>query len=65
MLKLDILLFEQTPQLGLVRTWDGVCLHNVGCTRYFVELAPFHVFFVQTKPTWTYFEKNVYLELIS
>ena len=30
MLKLDILLFEQTPQLGLVRTWDGVCCTMLG-----------------------------------
>ena len=29
MLKLDFSLFEQTPHLGLVRTWDGVCLLDV------------------------------------
>ena len=28
----------RTPHLGLVRTWDGVCLNSVGCTRYFVGL---------------------------
>ena len=33
MLKLDFSLFEQSPHLGLVRTWDGVCLNSVGCTR--------------------------------
>ena len=57
MLKLDFSLFEQTPHLGLVRTWDGVCLNSVGCTRYFmglvltVELAHFICcLFEQTPP---------------
>ena len=40
MLKLDFSLFEQTPPLGLVRTWDGVYLNSVGFrpTGYFVGL---------------------------
>ena len=63
MLKLDFSLFEQTPH-RTVRTWDGVCLNSVGCTRYFVglvltvELAPLYLLFVRTNPTWTYVEKN-------
>ena len=46
MLKLDFSLFEQAPPLGLVRTWDGVCLNSVWCTRYLV--APFDLLFEQT-----------------
>ena len=63
MLKLDFSQFEQTPQLGLARTWDGVCLNIVGCTRYFVGLiltfepTPFYLLSVPTNPTWMYFEK--------
>ena len=34
----DFSLFAQIPHSGLARTWDGVCLNSVGCTRYFVGL---------------------------
>ena len=33
MLRLDVLLLEQISHLGLVRTWDGVCLKSIRCTR--------------------------------
>ena len=55
MLQLDFSLLEQTPHLGLARTWDGVCLNSVECTRYFVGfvsvLALFYLFFIRTNPT--------------
>ena len=38
-MKLDFVLFQKTPHLGLVQTWDGVCLNSAGCSLPDVLLA--------------------------
>ena len=63
MWKLDFHGSKQTPPLGLVRTWEGVCLDSVGRTRYFV--GPIWVALCSNKSNMDVFKKNLDLELAS
>ena len=71
MLKLDFSLFDQTPHLELVRTWDGVCLNSVGRTKIMLcvflnsRTSPILLVFVSNKFHIGVFFKILYLELTS